>query len=56
MEIINEQKVAEYPYIAGFKGTEVGLYAPSLAAAKQRAIEYFRPKKRDAGMVWVELA
>ena len=44
------------PYIAGFQGKTVGLYAESLRAAKQKAIEHFRPSKKAMGLLWVELA
>lgn len=56
MKIINEKGVVDYPYIAGHVGKTIGLYAPSLAAAKQKAVEYFKPRKREAGLLWVELA
>lgn len=56
LKIINEKGVAEHPYIAGHKGQKIGLYAPSLAAAKQKAVEHFKPKKKDRGLLWVELA
>ena len=56
MEIINKKGVTDQTYIAGLYGKQVGLYAPSLAAAKQKAIEYFKPKKKDRGLLWVELA
>ena len=42
-------------YIAGYRDQRVTLFASSLAAAKQRAVEHFKPKKRDAGLLWVEL-
>ena len=45
-----------FPYIAGFKGVEVELYASGLYDAKQTAVEHFRPSKKDAGLLWVELA
>jgi hypothetical protein len=53
---LNRPKVIDYPYIAGFEGKKVGLYAPSLLAAKQKAVEHFRPSKKKAGLIWVELA
>ena len=56
MKTINTKGPADYPYIAGFKGEKVGLYAKSLAAAKQAAVEHFKPKKKDAGLLWVEFA
>ncbi len=56
MKTINAKGLADFPYIAGFKSEKVGLYARSLAAAKQTAVEHFKPKKKDAGLLWVELA
>lgn len=56
MEIINEKRSFDRAYITGLNGKRIGLYAQSLAEAKQRAIEYFKPKKKDRGLLWVELA
>jgi hypothetical protein len=56
MAAINKKGFNDHPYIAGFKGERIELYAPNLAAAKQKAVEHFRPKKKDAGLLWVELA
>jgi len=56
MEIINRKGIIDHSYIAGFKGEKIGLYARSLSAAKQTAVEYFKPKKKDSGLLWVELA
>ena len=53
---INKRGPIDMPYIAGFEGKKVGLYASSLAAAKQKAVEHFKPKKRSMGLLWVELA
>lgn len=56
MEIINKKGPVDHPYIAGLNGKKVGLYARSLLAAKQTAVNHFRPKKRDVNLLWVELA
>lgn len=56
MEILNKRGVVDLPYIAGYEGKKVGLYATSLLAAKQKAVEHFRPRKTKKHMVWVELA
>ena len=56
MDIINKKGVVDRAYIAGLNGEKVGLYAPSAAAAMQKAFEYFKPKKKDRGYLWVELA
>ena len=56
MDTINEKGPLDSPYIAGLNGQKVGLYARSAHAAKQKAIEHFKPKKKDLGLLWVELA
>lgn len=56
MQIINEKQEGDRPYMAGYKGKKVGLYAASLYAAKQLATTFFKPTKKDAGLLWVELA
>lgn len=56
MEAINKKRHWDQPYIAGLNGEKIILYAISLAEAKQRAIEHFKPKKKDRGLLWVELA
>lgn len=56
MEIINKKGPIDNAYIVGLNGHKVGLYAASLHAAKQKAIEHFRPKKKQVSMIWVELA
>ncbi len=43
-------------YIAGFKGRKLEIQAESLYAAKVQALEHFKPSKKDAGLLWVELA
>jgi len=56
METINEKRPADRAYIAGLHDKKIGLFAITIAQAKQRAIEYFKPKKKDRGLLWVELA
>lgn len=56
MEPINKKGPVDHLYGAGLKGKEIYLYASSLAAAKQTAINYFRPKKREVNLIWVVLA
>ena len=56
-EPINRKGVSDRLYVAGSgSGNKVYLHAESLAEAKQRAVEHFRPKKKDLGLIWVELA
>ena len=56
METINKKGIGDRAYIAGLNGKKVGLYAETLLQAKQRAVEHFRPKKKERDLVWVELA
>jgi hypothetical protein len=42
-------------YRAGLNRAVVEVYARSLAQAKQRAIEHFKPSKKDLSLLWVLL-
>lgn len=53
MDFINKKGVADMPYAAGFNGKEIRLYAKTLADAKQTAVEHFKPKKKQASLIWV---
>lgn len=52
---INKGTFKDVIYHATFKNVTVKLYASSLPAAKQRAVEYFKPKKREVRFIWVSL-
>lgn len=52
---INKQGPIDHTYLAHFKGEAVVVYARSLFEAKQRAVEHFKPKKKDAGLLAVNL-
>lgn len=58
MEIqpINEKKDGDRPYIAGYLSQKIGFYARDLWAAKQFAVNHFKPTKKNSGLLWVELA
>lgn len=43
-------------YIAFFKDKQITFEAAGLWPAKQYAVQYFKPSKRDAGLVSVVLA
>lgn len=43
-------------YIAGFKDKRITIQAESLYAARVEAEKQFKPKKKDMGLLWVELA
>lgn len=53
---INEKKFGDHPYVAFLHGKRVELYAPSLYAARQKAVEHFRPKKKDLYLIALEPA
>lgn len=57
MNTINRKRVGDMLYVArGPSQAKVLLYAEHLAEAQQRAIEHFRPKKKERGLIWVQLA
>ena len=51
LQPINKRTCIDALYELTFKGELVRLYARSDAEAKQRAIQYFRPKKRERVLV-----
>jgi hypothetical protein len=53
---INEKQPGDYGYVAFFERQRAEIYAPSLYAAKVRALEHFKPSKKRAHMVSVTLA
>lgn len=53
---INKRGPIDELYIASFEGKKVAIHASSLAAARQKAVEHFKPKKRSMGLVFVELS
>jgi hypothetical protein len=52
---INEQGDNDHTYLSLFKGKTIVVFAPSLYSAKCRAMDYFKPAKKDAGLVAIEL-
>jgi hypothetical protein len=52
---INTQGPIDHAYVTHFKGQAAGVYARSLFEAKQRSIEHFKPKKKDVGLLAVNL-
>ena len=53
---INTKQPGDSPYIAGLNGKTIGFYASGLWPAKQFATAHFKPKKKETGLLWVELA
>ena len=56
MEPINKKTCIDAMYELTFKGEFIHVYARSDKQAIQRAIEYFRPNKRDRNQVKIHLA
>ena len=56
MEPINKKTCIDAMYELTFKGEFIQVYARSDKQAIQRAIEYFRPNKRDRNQVKIHLA
>jgi hypothetical protein len=56
METINEKSPDARAYIAGLNDRKIGLYASSLYAGKQLAIRYFKPNKKNMGLLWISVA
>lgn len=54
MTFINKKTARDYAYKAGYMSKTVDIYAVSLADAKQRAVEHFKPKKATKSLLWVE--
>lgn len=56
MAILNQKKEGDSPYIAIFEGKRIEFYAQNLWCAKQFAVAHFKPSKRKAGLLSVNLA
>jgi hypothetical protein len=52
---INNKGPIDHTYVAHLNGKGVVVYARSLYEAKQRAVEHFKPKKKDLGLLAVNL-
>lgn len=51
-EPINQKQPGDCGYVFFFHGKQIAVYAPSIAAAKDKAVAYFKPRgKRNLGMV-----
>lgn len=55
MTAINEPMQGDLLYTGGLNGQEIQVYAPSLYDAKVLVVNYFKPSKKNLGMVWVVL-
>jgi len=53
---INEKSDGDCGYVAGYSGRKIAIYARSLSAAKDLAIDHLKVPKKGLGLVWVNLA
>lgn len=56
MHTLNKKQEGDRPYICGYMDKKVGIYAVGLYEAKVKAEQHFKPTKKNAGLLWVELA
>lgn len=47
MNYINKEGPRDHSYSASYKGDSMGIYARSEAAARQKAVEYWKLKKKQ---------
>ena len=52
---INKRGPIDDLYLASFKDEEVLVYARSVNAAKQKAVEHFKPKKKETELIHILL-
>ena len=52
---VNKPKKGDHEYAAGLNGQKILFYAASLYDAKEYAMKYFKPSKKNSGLVWVHL-
>lgn len=52
---INKQGLMDHTYIGNLYTDAIVVYARSLPQAKQRAVEHFKPKKKDIEHLAVDL-
>lgn len=48
---INQKQAGDSGYVYFYNGKEIALYAPNLAAAKDKAVAHFKPPKSKRHMV-----
>ena len=52
---INKPMPGDFLYTGGLNGQVIQVYAPTGLAAKELVIKYFKPSKKNLGLVWVVL-
>lgn len=52
---INKPMPGDLLYTGGLNGQVIQVYAPTGLAAKELVVKYFKPPKKNLGLVWVVL-
>ena len=52
---INKPMPGDLLYTGGLNGQAIQVYAPTGLAAKELVVKYFKPSKKNLGLVWVVL-
>ena len=52
---INKPMPGDLLYTGGLNGQMIQVYAPTGLAAKELVVKYFKPSKKNLGLVWVVL-
>ena len=52
---INKPMPGDLLYTGGLNGQVIQVYAPTGLAAKELIVKYFKPSKKNLGLVWVVL-
>ena len=55
MNVINYRSGGDKLFVATFQEEQIGIYASKLNGAMQRAVEYFRPRKRERELIQIQL-
>lgn len=55
MKVINYRSGGDKLFVATFQEEQIGIYAAKLNGAMQRAVEYFRPRKRERELIQIQL-
>lgn len=52
---LNKPMPGDLLYTGGLNGQVIQVYAPTGLAAKELVVKYFKPSKKNLGLVWVVL-
>ena len=55
MKVINYRSGGDKLFVATFQEEQICIYAAKQNGAMQRAVEYFRPRKRERELIQIQL-